>query len=289
MMGGLNVKNTIWSYIKITAGTVLMGIGVYFFEFPNHFSTGGMGGISLVLSEIFPNFSPGSLVMILNIAFLIVGYLMLGKGFAAKTVYCSVLFSGIVWVLEFLVPMTKPLTNNMLLELLCDMILVSLGGAIVFNEDGSSGGTDIPAMIIRKYIGLDVGKSLLIIDFLVVFAMIFVYGVEIGLFSLFAIVLRALVVDNSMDSFNMSKYFMIITDKPDEILEYITFKLIRGATVIPNCQGGYTKNVKTIILVVIDKRQAVHLKKEIKKIDEGSFTIIGNSSEIMGDGFKTTI
>ncbi len=282
------MKNTVLSYIKITIGTLLMAIGVYFFEFQNHFSTGGMGGLSMVLSEIFKGFTPGTLIMILNILFLIVGFIFLGRGFAAKTVYCSMLFSGSVWLLELLVPMSAPLTSNMLLELFCDMILVSLGGALVFNEDGSSGGTDIPAMILKKYLGINMGTSLLIIDFIVVFAMIFCFGAEIGLLSLFAIVLRALVVDSSMENFNMSKQFLIITENPEEILKYITEKLIRGATIIENCRGAYTGNPKTMIVVVIDKRQAIFLKKEIKRIDPSAFTIIGNSADIIGDGFKSS-
>ncbi len=281
------MKNTILSYIKITIGTCLMAIGVYFFEFQNHFSTGGMSGISMVLSDIFGGFSPGSFILILNVFFLVIGLVFLGRGFAAKTVYCSMLYSGLVWLLEVTVPMSSPLTGNMLLELFCDMILVSLGGALVFNEDGSSGGTDIPAMMMKKYLGINMGTSLLIIDFLVVFAMIFCFGAEIGLLSLFAIVLRALVVDSSMESFNMSRQFMIITERPEEILRYITDSLIRGATVIENCRGAYTGKEKFIILVVIDKRQAVSLKREIKRIDPAAFTIIGNSADIIGDGFKS--
>ncbi len=281
------MKSTITSYIKITVGTLLMAIGVYFFEFQNHFSTGGMSGLSMVLSSIFPGFTPGTFILILNVLFLAMGLIFLGKGFAAKTVYCSMLYSGAVWLLELLIPMTGPLTSNMLLELFCDMIIVSLGAALIFNEDGSSGGTDIPAMILKKYFGINMGSSLLIIDFLVVFAMIFCFGAEIGLLSLFAIVLRALVVDSSMESFNMSKQFLIITEHPDDILPFITEKLIRGATVIENCRGAYTGKDKSIIVVVIDKRQAISLKKEIKKIDPAAFTIIGNSSDIIGDGFKS--
>ncbi len=282
------MKNTFLSYLKITLGTLLMAIGVYFFEFQNHFSTGGMSGISLVLSEVFHGFSPGTFILILNILFLIVGVIFLGRSFAAKTVYCSMLFSVAVWLLELIFPMSAPLTGNMLLELFCDMILVSLGGALVFNEDGSSGGTDIPAMILKKYAGLNMGMSLLVIDFLVVFAMMIVFGAEIGLLSLFAIVLRALVVDSSMESFNMSKQFLIITENPAGILTYITDHLIRGATVIEGCRGAYTGKEKTLILVVIDKRQAVSLKREIKAIDPTAFTIIGNSSDIIGDGFKSS-
>ncbi len=283
------MKSLVWSYIKITIGTLLMAIGVYFFEFQNHFSTGGMGGLSMVLSELFKNFSPGTLILILNIVFLAVGFLFLGRGFAAKTVYCSMLFSVLVWLFELIVPMEGPLTGNILLELFCDMILVSLGGAIVFNEEGSSGGTDIPAMILKKYAGLNMGMSLLIIDLLIVFGMMIVFGAEIGLLSMFAIVLRALVVDNSMENFNMSKYFMIITEKPDEILDYITQKLSRGATIIPGCKGAYTNTDKTIIIVVIDKRQAGILKREIKKLDPLAFTIVGSSGDIIGDGFKSSV
>lgn len=282
------MKATVKSYLFITLGTILVVLGVYFFEFANNFSTGGVSGISVVLSKLAGNISPSKVAAILNLILLFVGYAVIGKGFALKTVYSTLLFSILLNVLEAFVPMTHPFTNQKMLELSFDMILVSLGMAILFNEEASSGGTDIIALILKKYTGIEIGKALLVVDFFVVSAALMVFGIELGMFSLFAIVVRSLVVDNAIEGFNASKFFLIITEKEAEIKKFITDVLDRGATIINGCEGIYTGDKKRMLVVVVNKRQAVMLKHKIRSVDENAFTIIGTSSDIIGDGFRIT-
>lgn len=280
------MKNTVKSYLFITLGTVLVASGVYFFEFANNFSTGGVSGISVILSRLIGSISPARIATILNLVLLIIGYIVIGKGFAVKTVYSSLLFSALLNLFESLVPMAEPITNHKMLELFFDMILVSLGMAILFNEEASSGGTDIVALILKKYTGFDIGKALLIVDFFVICGATLVFGIELGMFSIFAIVVRSLVVDNAVEGFNASKFFLIITEKEEEITRFITNELDRGATVINGCEGAYTGDRKRMLVVVVDKRQAVVLKHKIRMLDNNAFTIIGTSSDIIGDGFR---
>lgn len=280
------MRKLIKTYLIITIGTLLMAFGVYFFEFTNNFSTGGVSGIAIVLSRYLGFITPAQLVIIFNVFLLIIGFMVFGKSFGAKTVYSSVLMSVVLTLLEAFYPMSGPFTDQIMLELFFDMILVSLGAALIFNEEGSSGGTDIIAMILKKYTGLNIGKSLLLVDFLVICAALAVFGIEIGMFSLFAIVIRALVVDNAIEGFNASKFFLVVTDKEQEVLSFIMNDLERGATIVNNCEGAYTKYEKRIIITVVDRRQAVRLKHKINEIDKTAFTIIGTSSEIIGDGFK---
>ena len=280
------MKSAVKSYFFITLGTILVAIGVYFFEFTNNFSTGGVSGISVVLSKLIGNISPAKIATILNLFLLFVGCIVIGKGFALKTVYASLLFSLLLNLLEAFIPMAEPLTNQKMLELFFDMILVSLGMAILFNEEASSGGTDIVALILKKYTGFDIGKALLIVDFFVICAALVVFGIELGMFSLFAIVVRSLVVDNAIEGFNASKFFLIITEKEEEITKFITNELDRGATIINGCEGVYTGDKKRMLVCVVDKRQAVMLKHKIRALDENAFTIIGTSSDIIGDGFR---
>ena len=282
------MKNTIKSYFLITAGTLIIAIGIYFFEFTNNFSTGGVSGVSIIVSKLTDGVSPAKIATILNLFLLVIGFLVLGKGFAAKTVYSTILFSLTLNVLEALVPVSMPFTDQKLLELFFDMILVSLGSAILFNEEASSGGTDILAHILKKYTNLHIGTALLVVDFFVICGALMVFGIETGMFSFFAIVIRALVVDNAIEGFNASKFFLIITNKEEEITSFITNDIDRGATLINNCEGVYTGAKKRMIVVVVDKRQAVKLKHKIKSIDENAFTIIGTSSDIIGDGFRIT-
>ena len=279
-------QKSLKSYLLITLGTVLMAVGVYFFEFTNNFSTGGTAGLAMVISNMTGFLTPSQLSTIFNVFLLIVGLIILGKDFTAKTIYCTLLFSGLLNVFEQLFPMTEPFTSQKTIELLIDMLLVSLGAALIFNEDGSSGGTDVVAMILKKYTRINVGKALLIVDSLVILLCFSAYGTEIGILSLFAIAIRALVVDGAIDNFNSSKFLMIITDKETEILHYIMVDLERGASIINNCVGAYTNNEKKIIISVVDKREAVKLKKKIKEIDPAAFVIVGTTNDIQGDGFK---
>ena len=277
---------TIKSYLLITLGTVLMAVGVYFFEFANNFSTGGTSGLALVLSEMTGWMSPAQLASIFNIFLLMIGLLVLGKGFTVKTIYSTLLLSLLLNVFEQCFPMNAPFTNQKTVELFIDMILVSLGAALIFNEDGSSGGTDVIAMILKKFTRINVGKALLIVDSAVILLSFSAFGTETGILSLFAITIRALVVDGAIDNFNSSKFLMIITDKEEEILHYIMHDLERGASVVNNCVGAYTNNEKKMIVSVVDKREAVKLKKKIKEIDPVAFVIVGTTNDIQGDGFK---
>ena len=274
------------SYILITLGTVLMAVGVYFFEFTNNFSTGGTAGLAMVLSEMTGFLTPAQLSSLFNVILLIVGLVILGKAFTAKTIYCTLLFSLLLNVFEWSFPMSNPFTSQKTVELLIDMLLVSLGAALIFNEDGSSGGTDVIAMILKKYTRINVGKALLIVDSAVILLAFSAFGTETGILSLFAIAIRALVVDGAIDNFNSSKFLMIITDEEDAILQYIMQDLERGASVVNHCVGAYTNNEKKMIISVVDKREAVKLKKKIKEVDPGAFVIVGTTNDIQGDGFK---
>ncbi|MBR5235801.1 MAG: YitT family protein [Clostridia bacterium] len=280
------LKEKIKSYLIITMGTLMISVGVYFFEFTNHFTTGGVSGISIVLSQILKGVTPAQLVLLFNGILLLVGFFVLGKKFVVKTVYSAVLLSVMLNVLEAVFPLKAPLTNQKLLELFFDMIFVSFGSALIFNEEASSGGTDIIAMILKRYTKLDIGKALLWVDFFVIGASLAVFGVETGMFSFFAIVIRAFAVDTVIESFNASKFFIIITEQEEKVLAYVTHELERGSTLLNGCSGGYTKDDKSVIIVVVDRRQAVRLKHEIKRIDQNAFTIISTTGDVIGDGFK---
>ena len=281
----MNFKN-IRSYLMITLGTVLMAVGVYFFEFANDFSTGGTAGLAQMISEMTGFLTPAQLASIFNVVLLAVGMIVLGKAFTFKTIYCSLLLTLLLNLFEQLVPVTEPFTGQKVVELFIDMILVSVGAALIFNEDGSSGGTDVVAMILKKYTRINVGKALLLVDSIVILLAFSAFGTETGILSLFAIVIRAFVVDGAIENFNSSKFLVIITDKEEKILHYIMHDLERGASVVNNCTGAYTNNEKRMIISVMDKREAVKVKKMITQIDPVAFVIVGTTNDIQGDGFK---
>lgn len=222
-------------FLLMTLGTVLVAIGVYFFKFPNNFSMGGVSGLAVILEPLtiraFPWLTASAYNGIINTLFLFLGFAMLNKGFGLKTVYCSFLYSGVVQVFQWICPMSGPLTDEKVLELFFAVIFPALGSAILFNIDASSGGTDIIAMILKKYTGLDVGRALLLSDVLIAAATFLIFDVETGLFSILGLVLKSVLVDSVIESLNRRKNFFIITSRPSVTSEYITHTLGRGATI----------------------------------------------------------
>lgn len=270
----------------MTSGAVLMSTGVYFFKIPNGFSTGGVSGIGTLLGKAAPVFTSSEWIMIINIALLAVGFFILGRNNVLRTVYCSMLFSAVNMIFEYVVPISEPLTNQPFLELCYAMILTAVGSALIFNSDASSGGTDIIALVLKKYTNLDVGKALLASDSLIAASSFFVFGVEAGLFSVIGLFAKAFLVDNIIESINSCKYFIVITNKADEIADYIIKYLHHGATVC-RAQGMYTHDNKYMVHTVCKRIEAIHLRKYVRSVDPHSFVIITTTSEIVGRGFRS--
>lgn len=273
------------TFIMMTMGCILISVGVYFFKIPNGFVTGGVTGIATILAPL-TFITAGTWIWILNIFLLVVGYIILGNENTLKTFYCSMLYSAITYVLELLVPLSGPLSNQPLLELIYAMLLTSVGAAFLFNSNASSGGTDIVALILKKYTSLNVGKALLFVDFIVATSSFFVYGIVAGLFSLLGLFAKAFIVDAVIENLNTCKYFVVITSKREEISDFIIRSLHHGVTV-GQVTGDYTKEEKTMIHTVCKRIEAVRLRDEIKKIDPHAFIIITTSSEIIGRGFRS--
>lgn len=272
----------------LTFGTTLMSVGIYFFKFPNNFSTGGVSGISVILGKVVANISPGTFVLVINMVLLIIGFAVFGKGFGIKTAYSSILGSAEIFLLENFLPMTKPFTNEPILELTFAVMLPAFGSAILFNLDACSGGTDTVAMVLKKYTNLNIGRALLFTDAVIVFASFFVFGMQTGLFSLLGLAAKALLVDSVIEGINLCKYFTIITTKPDEVCEFIVNELNRGATRV-EAEGAFTNDEKTIVMTVMRRTQGIRLQKQMKLIDDKAFVLITNTSEIIGKGFRGTL
>ena len=283
----LDIKTQIKEWLMMTLGTLLLAAGVYFFKFPNKFSTGGVSGISVILGHYFPNSTPGDFVMVINVALLIVGFAVFGKGFGVRTCYCSLLMSVFIWGMERLAPMAQPMTSQPLMELIFAVGLPAVGSAILFNMDASSGGTDIVAMVLRKFTSLDIGKALMLSDCVITLMACVAFGMETGLFSVLGLLIKSLLVDMVLENINVHKYFHVITANPRPIEEYITKELHRGATEIKG-EGVYTHQGRTVLLTVMNRREALMLRKYVRQVDPHAFLLIMNTSEIIGKGFRGT-
>ena len=271
-------------FMMMTAGSVIMAISLYFFKTPNGFVTGGVGGVGIILGK-YTTASVGIWVTALNLLLLIIGFIVLGKSLGIKTIYCTLLYSGVVDILEVVWPMEKPFTDEPLLELVWAILFTGIGQALIFHADASSGGTDILALILKKHTSMDVGKALLIVDILISAASFFTFGIKTGLYSVLGLMSMTFLIDVALESFGSCKYFVIITDKPDEIISFILTEMDHGATLVKG-EGVYTHNEKAMLHTVCRRREAIRLQRHIKRVDPQAFTIITTSSEIIGSGFR---
>lgn len=279
------MKYKILDFLKINIGILLMSVGVYYFKIPNGFVTGGVSGLGTLLGSLTP-LASSTWILMMNAAMLVLGFAFLGKGTGLKTVYCSMMYSALVWVFEHFLPVTKPMTDEPLLELVYAVLLTAIGSAIMFNYAASAGGTDIVALIVKKYSRIDVGKCLLISDFIVSVGAFFVFGTRTGLFSLLGLFAKAFLVDSVIESMNSCKYFVIITTKEQDIAEYIMNTMHRGVT-FNKARGEYTSGNTAMLHTVCRRVEAVRLRAKIKQIDPQAFIIITTSSEIIGRGFRS--
>lgn len=277
--------NKLKHFFMLTFSTLLIAFGTYFFKFTNNFTFGGITGLAVLIAKT-GLISAGDFNFIASMILLIIGMFILGKKFAATTAYCSILLSVSLSVLERLFPMHSPFTDEPMLELYFAIALPALGSAILFNIGSSSGGTDIIAMILKKYSSFDIGKALLISDALITASGFFIFDIETGLFSLLGLSIRSFMIDTFIESFNLSKYFNVVCDNPEPICDYIVHTLGRSASVCL-AKGAYSGNDKYIILTALNRMQAVHLRNFIRENDKEAFILISNTSEIIGKGFHS--
>ena len=280
-------KTKYWSSINL--GVLLVALGIYFFKAPNGFATGGVSGISIILAKlpfsIHYGIKQSIYMLIINVLLLVLGVIFLGKRCGWLTIYCSLMLSLENMIFEYLVPLDGTLTSYPLLELVYAVLLTGIGAAILFKCNASSGGTDIVALILKKYTSLNVSSALLVTDALIAFSTFFVYDVQVGLFSMLGLFAKVFIIDDVLDSINMCKSFTIITTKAEEIDKFIMEDMHRGATMY-RAEGVYSHSEKQVIMTVCRRSEALKLRKRVKEIDPAAFIIITKTSEIMGKGFR---
>ena len=280
--------------LMINLGILMVAVGIYFFKAPNGFATGGVSGIGIVLAKLPFSIAHGITqsiyMLVINVFLLTLGVILLGKKCGALTIFCSLMISIENLLLETFLPIESisggpTLSNYPLLELVYAVLLTGIGSAILFRNKASSGGTDIVALILKKYSNLNVSQALLATDIFVALSTFFIYDdVSVGLFALLGLFAKVFVVDDILDSMNMCKAFTIITTKPKEISDFILNDMKHGATIY-NGEGIYTHEQRQIIITVCKRSESLRLRRKVKQIDKDAFVIITKSSEIFGKGF----
>lgn len=279
------MKSQLKNFATLTMSTLVMAVGIYFFKFSNNFTFGGITGLAVLIARLAP-ISASDFSFIANMILLALGLVILGKKFAAKTAYSSILLSVALSALERVYPMSQPLTDQPILELAFAIALPSIGSAVLFNIGASSGGTDIIAMIMKKYTHFNIGNALLITDFFITLAGCFVFDIQTGLYSFLGLALRSFMIDGFIESLNLSKYFNVVCTSPKPICDYIKDELHRSATIVL-AQGAFSGEDKYIIFTALNRVEAVKLRNFIKENSPDAFLLISNTSEIIGKGFHS--
>jgi uncharacterized membrane-anchored protein YitT (DUF2179 family) len=272
-------------FFLINFGTFLVALGIHFFKVPNQFAIGGVSGIAIILKEVFQIQSIGILLYLINGLLLVFGFMFVGYKFTSKTIYCSVALSTMVALLERFAPLSSSLTQDAMLDLVFAVFLPGIGSAIVFNRGSSTGGTDILAKILNKYMHMNIGKTLLAVDLLITVVAGATFGIRIGLYSILGLFIKGFLIDLVIDSINLHKQVVIVSDQLDVIKVFILENINRSAT-IHKAYGAYSGDEKNVITTIVTRRQAALLQNFVKNIDKNSFISIMNTSEIIGRGFR---
>lgn len=270
----------------ITISIFIMAIGVYFFKFPNNFCFGGVTGAAVVFAEITP-LSASTFSFIVNMALLVLGFIFLGKGFAFKTTYATILLSGLLLFFEKVHPLEHPLSNEPMLELIFAITLPAIASALLFYEGASSGGTDVVAMIVKKYTHVeDIGIALFITDLIMIIIACFVFDIKTALYSFVGLTLKSFLIDAIIENIMLRKSVMITCDDKDMICRFITEDLNKSATIV-NAKGAYTNEDKYLIFTTLTRQQAAAVRGFIHENHLKAFISMSSTSEVFGKGFSS--
>lgn len=268
----MKLREKIWDFVVITFATALVAIAVFFFMMQSNVTVGSIAGLAIVLSHFVP-LSVSMLTMIMNVVLLLVGFLLVGKEFGIKTVYTAMLLPTMMGILEFLFPNTTSLTGDQTLDVVCYCCLVSLAQAMLFVRNASSGGLDIVAKIMNKYLHMELGKAVGFVGMISALASALVFDAKTVALSVLGTYFNGIVVDHFIFGSTIKKRVCIITEKEEEILDFILNDLHSGATKY-HAYGAYSDAKRIEIITIVDKNEYLKLMNFITKTDPDAFVTV---------------
>lgn len=279
------VMKYVKQYALITLSISIMSVGVYFFKFPNNFVFGGVTGTAALVAKLTP-MSASAFSSAANLVLLVVGLIFLGKEFAMTTGYATFVMSVELMAFEKLCPLSGPLSDQPMLDLLFAIALPAIASALLFNVGASSGGTDIIALIVEKYTHIhSIAVALFITDLFMVIAACFVFDLYTALYSFVGLTVKSLVIDAVLEKIKMCKAILIVCDEKQPICDFVMRKLMRGATYTP-CFGAYTDKPHYIIYTTLTRHEADQLQDFIHKEHLNAFMSMLSTTEVFGKGFN---
>ena len=275
----MKTKESIKEFFLITAGTAVVAAAVFFFLIPSHVPVGSISGLAIVLGNFIP-MKISVITFVLNMVLLVLGFLFIGREFGAKTVYTSLLLPVFLGVLEVVFPDNLSMTGDPFLDMLCYIFLVSVGLAILFNQNASSGGLDIVAKFLNKYLRMELGKAMSLAGMCVALSAALAYDSRTVVLSILGTYINGLVLDHFIFGFNIKKRVCIISKKEEEIRDFILHNLKSGATIY-EAIGAYDNQPRREIITIVDKTEYALLMSYVLKTDSDAFVTVYTVNEII--------
>ena len=271
-------KRAIKEYGIITFGAFLAAVAIYFFMLPSHVVVGSGSALAMVLSNFIP-LPVSAISLILNVFLLLLGFLLVGPEFGAKTVYTSILLPIIIGVFEFVFPNFQSLTQDPLLDMVCYIIVVGMAMAILFSHNASSGGLDIVAMIMNKYLKMELGGAVSVSGIVVALSSILCYDTKTVVLSVLGTYFGGMVVDRFIFGLNIKRRVCVISPKLDEIVDFLLHDLHSGAT-LNEIIGAYDGTPRKEVITIVDKQEYRRLMDFVRKVDPKAFVTVYSVNEI---------
>ena len=265
-------------YAVITFGAILAACAIYFFMLPSHVAVGSGSALAMVLSNFIP-LPVSVLSLLLNIFLLILGFVLIGPEFGAKTVYTAILIPVVLGVLEIIFPNFQSLTQDPALDVVCYILVVGLAMAILFSHNASSGGLDIVAKIMNKYLRMDLGKASSTAGIAVALTSAFCYDTKTVVISVLGTYFGGMVVDRFIFGLNIKRRVCVISPRMDEIVHFLLHELHSGAT-INEIIGAYDNTVRREVITIVDKQEYRRLMDFVKQVDPKAFVTVYSVNEI---------
>lgn len=274
----MKLSNSIKELAIITVGNVIVAAAVFFFMFPSHVSVGSGAALAMVLSNFIP-LSVSTITLIMNVGLLTIGFLLIGPEFGAKTVYCSILMPVVMGVFEKIFPNFQSITQDPLLDVICYILVVGVGLAILFSRNASSGGLDIVAKIMNKYLKMDLGKAMSTSGIVVALSSALCYDSKTVVLSLLGTYFGGMIVDHFIFGINIKRRVCVISDHLDPIVDYVLHDLHSGAT-LNEIIGAYDKTPRTEMITIVDKNEYKQLMDYVRKVDPKAFVTVYSVSDM---------
>lgn len=274
----MRIKQTIKEYAVLSVGTLIIACAVYFFMIPSHVTVGSVSALAMVISNFLP--LPVSVITLsMNIVLLIIGFLLIGREFGAKTVYASILLPLFLAVFEILLPNFQSLTQDPMLDVVCYILIVGVGLALLFSCNASSGGLDIVAKLMNKYLHMDLGQAMSVSGMLVALSAAFCYDKKTVVLSVLGTYFGGMIVDRFIFGMNIKRKVCIISPKLEEIKQFVLHELHSGAS-INELIGAYDNQPRREIVIIVDNSEYRKLMDYMKQTDPKAFMTVYSVNEV---------